>query len=265
LRLGGNGLSVDYRIDAESAMSADLSRRRKFIYALTAILLSLSLGFVAGEILVRQLFVTVNPKHHYRPGLYREDPERIWQLKADYRGHFYDYTNKFPTSTNSRGYRGPEETPGRLGAELRIICIGDSIGFGRGVADGEPYPAQLEKLLHDRNVNSAVFNLCVPGYDIYLERLTLEKHIDRIKPQVVILGWYQNDASANTTLANFPEIKIIDGYLVSDEDRYREFEARIKHTSWRRSAFLRFLSVKWKLYKKMKRSRRQRSSQRPGA
>ena len=121
-------------------MSLDLSKRRRFVYAVLSICLSLSFIFVVGEILVRTYFVTINPKRHYQPGLYKADPNRIWQLKANYRGHFFDYTNKISTSTNTLGYRGPEETAERLGAELRIICIGDSIGFGRGVADGEPYP-----------------------------------------------------------------------------------------------------------------------------
>jgi len=220
------------------------------VYAVITICLALSFVFVVGEILVRVYFVTINPKRHYQPGLYYEDPERFWQLKANYRGHFFDYTNKIPTSTNSRGYRGPEETAERLSAELRVICIGDSIGFGRGVADGEPYPNQLEKLIGNKNVNSAVFNLCVPGYDTYLERITLEKHIDRIRPHVVILGWFRNDASANTMLSNFAKPKVIDGYLVFDESRYWEFKNRINRSSWRRSAFLRYLSAKWKLYKK---------------
>jgi lysophospholipase L1-like esterase len=128
--------------------------------------------------------------------------------------------------------------------------LGDSITFGLGVIDGAPFPEQLEKRLRADGTDCSVFNLAAIGYDSYQERVTLEKHVDRIDPHMVVVCWYRNDVYANTTLKDFRKPKVIDGYLIYNEKAYDEFRNRIDYGTWRQSAFLRYLSVQWKLLKK---------------
>jgi lysophospholipase L1-like esterase len=212
-----------------------------------ATLAGIALG---GELLVRATTEGFTPKRHYRPGLYAPDAARGWALAPGYRGVWLDYEGEAPTSINRQGYRGPEESPERLRAGLRVLVIGDSVAFGRGVADGEAYPARLEALLRERGLDAAVFNLAVPGYDTYLERITFEQNVERLDPHVLLVGWYRNDIGDNFAAFDFDTLQVVDGHLVYDLEQYREFRRRMAGTGMQRSWLLNFLRVRWKLWRK---------------
>ena len=61
---------------------------------------------------------------------------------------------QFLVSTNSQGFRSPEiDTPKK---RTRILCLGDSVTFGWGVAQEESYPALLGKKLSVETINAGV-------------------------------------------------------------------------------------------------------------
>jgi lysophospholipase L1-like esterase len=205
---------------------------------------------LAGELLVRLTTEGFTPKRHYLPGIFAPDATRGWALAPGYRGVWHSYEGRAPTSTNRLGYRGPEESPERLRAGLRVLVIGDSVAFGRGVADGEDYPARLEALLRERGLDAAVFNLAVPGYDSYLERLTFEQNVERLDPHVLLVGWYRNDIGDNFAAFDFDTLQVIDGYLVYDAEEYQAFRRRTAAGGLQRSWLLNFVRVRWKLWRK---------------
>jgi hypothetical protein len=224
-------------------------RRPQLLWGILVVF-TFALIALGGEVLVRLTSDGIRPSRYYRPGIYAPDSTRGWALAPGYRGVWFDYEREVPTSINRLGHRGPEESPERLRAGLRVAVVGDSVAFGRGVADGEDYPARLEALLRERGLDAAVFNLAVPGYDSYLERLTFEQNVERLAPQVLVVGWYRNDIWDNNVALDFSTFKVIDGYLIYDEDQYREFLREMSGAGLARSELLNLLRVRWKLWRK---------------
>ena len=101
-----------------------------------------------------------------------------------------------PVHVNALGLRGGELPP-KAPDEVRILCLGDSLVYGQGVADAETIPSKLEGELAERASEARrvvrVVNGGVRGYDTAQELALLEDLGDRIRPDVVILFWYPND------------------------------------------------------------------------
>ena len=60
----------------------------------------------------------------------------------------------FLVSTNAKGFRGPPLEPQKT--SYRVLCLGDSVTFGWGVAEDESYPARLRKSLGLEVINAGV-------------------------------------------------------------------------------------------------------------
>ena len=96
--------------------------------------LSLVIALLLGEVVVRVAkpefpgFGIPQIEHRPAPGL-------GFEMVPDQRG----YTFGEAVTVNSYGFRGPEISEPR--GQQRILCLGDSITFGVGVADDSPYPA----------------------------------------------------------------------------------------------------------------------------
>lgn len=61
---------------------------------------------------------------------------------------------RFSVSTSSRGLRSPELSGG--GDRPRVLCLGDSVTFGWGVAYEDSWPARLAEALDVETVNAGV-------------------------------------------------------------------------------------------------------------
>lgn len=230
-------------------------RARRLLFRLGAFSLGLLAALVLGEAAVRSQFLTVEPKRRFEPvGPFRLDPELGYGHEPGYRGVWIEHTEVVPVTLNSDGMRSPEATPARLGAPVRVLCLGDSVMFGRGVGDADTVPARLEALLEERGVETAAFNAAVVGHGSWQERVLLERHLGRLRPTHVVVGWYRNDAAAVSESEEFRgatgELKIIDGQVVQDEEAYRAWRRRVEHQAlWERSAFLRWLNIEARVVK----------------
>jgi hypothetical protein len=100
--------------------------------------------------------------------------------------------------TNSDGMRDDRdyEIPKPAGV-VRILGIGDSGMFGWGVEQGEEYMAVLRSNLAMRadGVRYEVMHLAVPGYNTHLEVESLRAKGLKYQPDIVIVGWCDNDFS----------------------------------------------------------------------
>lgn len=78
---------------------------------------------------------------------------------------------------------------------VRIVGLGDSGMFGWGVHQGENYMDVLETNLNARGDGKVyeTLNFGVPGYNTQLEVETLKSKGLAYKPDVVIVGWCDND------------------------------------------------------------------------
>ena len=119
------------------------------------------------------------------------DPEIRYVLAANQRGWIDD---GFAT-VNSNGFRGGETAMPKPPGRFRVVLIGDSVTFGWGVADEETFGARLEKLLHEQwsGADVDVVNVAVPGYDTRQEITLLERNVERLEPDLVLVGFYSND------------------------------------------------------------------------
>ena len=69
---------------------------------------------------------------------------------------------------NERGMRGPDIDWSLGDEELRVVCVGDSCTFGKGVLEEASWPRQLERLLQEalpEGQRARVANLGINGGD----------------------------------------------------------------------------------------------------
>jgi hypothetical protein len=98
--------------------------------------------------------------------------------------------------TNSAGIRSDREYPvSRQPNTIRIVGIGDSGMFGWNTDQNVNYMANLEVLLNKRGdgVLYDTINLAVPGYNTRQEVEMLRHKGLAYKPDIVIVGWCEND------------------------------------------------------------------------
>ena len=219
---------------------------RRLLFALIALLASGGIAMLAAELALRFWGTTAEPRRHFRPGIYEPDAELGWRLQPAYQGGHVEHTFVAQTSTVAQGFRQGGSSLTLEQAQLKVLALGDSCTFGRGVADAETYPAQLQQMLAAER--ACVVNLGVPGYDTYQELGLLRRWIDPIHPQVLVLGWLPNDV-LERSVATIPRVTICDGHLVEDQERYRRWKLKIGHQGWHRSALYRYVNVAFKTFK----------------
>ena len=130
------------------------------------------------------------------PELTVRDPELLWTFRPS---AVLDVPSLGISGvrTNARGLRGPDVPDRREPGELRVVCIGDSVTFGLGLADDRTFPARLEAALRadprlaGRTVR--VLNAGVPGYSAVQGERLLRRLAD-VRPDVVVAWFGMNDA-----------------------------------------------------------------------
>ena len=89
-----------------------------------------------GEAFVRVRYEEFTARPYFLPGIYASHPApRRFGLVPDYEGRYYEAGAVIPTRTNALAMRDPPLEPARRQAERRVLFLGDSITFGRGVSD----------------------------------------------------------------------------------------------------------------------------------
>lgn len=123
----------------------------------------------------------------YKPGA---SFSHVYDVAADPRG-YYGAEGRVDYRINGLGHRGAgisiEKPPG----VRRILCLGDSFTFGEGVREEDTWPRRLERLAGPR---TQVINAGVQGYDLYHEALYLDRYGQFLQPDVVVIGFFMNDA-----------------------------------------------------------------------
>lgn len=134
------------------------------------------------------------------PGFYISDPVRGQRLAPNYEGWFAGV----PVRVNALGFRDTrdyalDKPPGTF----RILVLGDSVTFGHGALSDTTYPYLLEQELSRwrPDVNWQVWNLGVPGYATSQELKYLLDVGPRYQPDLVVVGFYENDLAGNTSLS----------------------------------------------------------------
>ncbi len=105
---------------------------------------------------------------------------------------------------NKFGFRGPdllEKKP----EERRVMLVGSSITLGWGVPYENTFASLLQEKLNARNKGKIeVVNTGIGNYNTTMEAILFKKNIDIVKPDLVILHYFINDAELITSKANNP-------------------------------------------------------------
>lgn len=223
-------------------------RRNRHLFRALAVLVPLLSLFFVGELVVRWRYHEITSRPYFLPGIYASLPvPRRFGLIPSYEGTYYEGTSVIPTRTNALGMRDPELDAARGEAPRRVLFLGDSITFGRGVGDDAAFPRRCEALWRTAlGGEVACFNAGVPGYDSVQELATLAEVGTRIRPHLVLVGWYRNDVAVPT--AQQPA-SVIEGQLARDREEYEDWKRRtIDHAAGPldRSMLLRLVRWEWK-------------------
>jgi hypothetical protein len=98
--------------------------------------------------------------------------------------------------TNAAGMREDENFTLQKPADtLRIVGVGDSGMWGWSLDQGQGYMEVMERRLNqtDGLPHVQVLNMAVPGYNTYQELQTLRAKGLAYQPDVVVIGWCDND------------------------------------------------------------------------
>jgi lysophospholipase L1-like esterase len=166
---------------------------RKFIFlSVPALLAATVIAIVAVETWVRLRW----DDHRGLPGFYISDPELGQRLAPNYHGWFAGV----PVQINALGFRDTRDySLEKAPNTFRILVLGDSVTFGHGTVWTTTYPYLLQQRLKQWRpaVDWQVWNLGVPGYNTAQELKYLERVGPRYAPDLVIVGFFENDLIDN--------------------------------------------------------------------
>ncbi len=131
------------------------------------------------------------------PGFYVPDAVRGQRLAENYDGWFAGV----PVHINRLGLRDPREYDlAKKANTFRILVLGDSVTFGHGSVYEHTYPFLVEQELRAwrPDIDWQVWNAAVPGYNTSQELAQLLDVGPRFKPDLVVVGVYENDLSGNS-------------------------------------------------------------------
>lgn len=152
---------------------------------------SLLFAFVLAEVVTRALEPGPFTLWDTNPYLHHDD-DRAHRHRPDFAGR-WDGTWY---ETNSLGLRGPELGLTFEPGEYRVVALGDSCTFGKGVLEKHTWPRQLESML-DQELGSdrraAVANLGVNGYSGATYARIFADLGDQVRPHLVVVGYNLND------------------------------------------------------------------------
>ncbi|MBI3769550.1 MAG: SGNH/GDSL hydrolase family protein [Deltaproteobacteria bacterium] len=121
--------------------------------------------------------------------------------------------------------RGPIVEYARSAGTLRLLFLGDSIGFGYGVRDDEVTAARVAASLDHHGIRNEVINTAVPSYNMRQEVTLLERDGIRYKPDWVVVCVCWND------LADKSRVRVDDhGQLTDDPTATEPLSVRLSES-----------------------------------
>jgi len=161
---------------------------------------------------------TWNPRMG-QPGFFLSDAGRGQRLAAGYDGWFAGV----PVHINSLELRDPREYDlAKRPNTFRILVLGDSVTFGHGSVYEHTYPYLLEQRLRawQPAIDWQVWNAAVPGYNTSQELAHLLEVGDRFRPDLVVVGFFDNDLTDNRPGGSPGRVRIMATRLLSFARRH---------------------------------------------
>jgi hypothetical protein len=163
-----------------------LSRPRRMLFGITAVLLIVCAGLAAAEWLLRWRQLRIIKSDRLTPGLSRPDAQLGWLPTRHWTGRHEHHDFDVTYSINGTGFRGDDIRAHKPPAKS-IAVVGDSFTFGTGVNDDETFVALLNQ---HRSGRERFYNFAVAGYSTDQELLLVEREVLRWKPDRLLLVVY---------------------------------------------------------------------------
>lgn len=157
---------------------------------LAALAAGLFVVLALGEVALRM--IGLGHPYYSAPELYQPsaDPRLLFEPRPNFDG----FSEGTWVRTNSLGLRERELPIPKPGGVRRVVFLGDSVTFGAGVRDDEPFPRRLEAALAEGGVGPIqTVNTAVVGYNTVQELARLEQVGLAYQPDVVVLTFVVND------------------------------------------------------------------------
>lgn len=152
---------------------------------------------VLGEIALR--VADLGHPYYSAPEMYREsdDPRLLFEPRANFDG----FSEGVPVRTNSQGLRERDLPLTKPAGTRRGVFLGDSVTFGAGVRDDQPYARLLETAVNGTPAGPIqTVNTGVVGYNTIQEQARLEEVGLAYQPDVVVLTFVVNDLLETFTI-----------------------------------------------------------------
>jgi hypothetical protein len=156
--------------------------------ALAGLFVALTLLELAFRILIPGGYLKTRP-------LRASDPLAQVEALDDGRAHWeFRGAKEF----DEEGYRGgrPEDD----GGAFRLGVLGDSVTYGVSVPHEENFVSTIARRLAERCGKVAVYDVSTPGYSVLQERISFERKLLPVHPDLLFLGLFSNDLAQFTVI-----------------------------------------------------------------
>ncbi|MBM3460869.1 MAG: hypothetical protein FJX76_02090 [Armatimonadetes bacterium] len=133
---------------------------------------------------------------------FRPDPLRFWALRPNLdKDVVADQDLVFHVRSNALGFRNDDIPVEKPANGYRVLCLGDSITYGYGVAQDQTYEAVLQRLLQRRapGRDVQIINGGVPGYSSFQGLHLLRDGGLRYAPDVLVVGFIYADPATEAS------------------------------------------------------------------
>lgn len=174
-----------------------MRKLKELFLSIVIIIASVNLPLLAIEAYLRFTQHVTKPEETSSHQFYVGDSELGWFHKPNARGIYKKSCFSTEVSINSFGLNDREL--GKERKKTRVIVLGDSTTEGLQVEQKNTYPKVTEELLNKGVKKYEVFNFGVSGYGTAAELLLLKRYIEKIKPELIVLGFFpENDIKNNS-------------------------------------------------------------------
>jgi lysophospholipase L1-like esterase len=167
------------------------SRRRRFLFAIITILLSITVAFSFCEIVLRVMEYRDNSRNVTSGSGGKWVPDSRWGWKPS-QGGFHVTTGEYDAVGSVNELWMNDETYNAADDEkrVRVLALGDSHTYAVGVSNRETWPKVLQKKLNAAAGSDRyrVYNAGAIGYSMHQYVLRLLDQGPQLQPQYVVLG-----------------------------------------------------------------------------
>ncbi len=163
-----------------------MSKKKRFFFVTTIVLLGLFTILVVGELFLRIKLYRVKTSYHLDNGLIQYDKYLGWELSPNWRGGHKHYDFDVSYSTNPAGFRNDFKIK-KHRTGLRYAFVGDSFTFSLGVNDDETF---IQRLNSQETEGNTYLNFGVPGFSTDQEYLLVRDRVFDFYPDVILLVVY---------------------------------------------------------------------------